>query len=81
MSLKYLGQYDFKKTNSGGMRNMVIYNLINEQKTKMRKYSSNRMRRKYKKKKSLRERQESESLQEHLFFLSSKAKHIQVLFT
>lgn len=80
MSLKCLGQYDFKKTNSGGMRNMVIYNLINEKKTKMRKYSSNRMQRKYKKKK-LRERQESESLQEHLFFLSSKAKHIQVLFT
>lgn len=45
MSLKYLGQYDFKKTNSGGMRNMVIYNLINK-KTKMRKYSSNRIQRK-----------------------------------
>lgn len=67
MSLKYLGQYDFRKTNSGGIRNMVIYN---EKKTKMRKYSSNRMWRKYKKKKTLRERQESESLQEHLFFLS-----------
>lgn len=77
MSLKYLGQYDFRKTNSGGIRNMVIYN---EKKTKMRKYSSNRMWRKYKKK-TLRERQESESLQEHLFFLSLKAKHIQVLFT
>lgn len=48
MSLKYLGQYDFRKTNSGGIRNMVIYN---EKKTKMRKYSSNRMWRKYKKKK------------------------------
>lgn len=47
MSLKYLGQYDFRKTHSGGIRNMVIYN---EKKTKMRKYSSNRMWRKYKKK-------------------------------